>query len=155
MNKFKKILRITEHDDERVQALEYRSYAEAGFLIAVLSALDVSIRGLVLSHPLSEWGMSLFILIIYIIYVGARQITMRITKDDLLEEDEKKKNRAEEVSVLLGIALFVIWRKVILKENFIPSGLLNWIENIGVFMVILIATYGMVYLFRNKKQSEI
>ncbi|WP_456364817.1 hypothetical protein [Priestia aryabhattai] len=51
MNKFKKILRITEHDDERVQALEYRSYAEAGFLIAVLSALDVIIRGLVLSHP--------------------------------------------------------------------------------------------------------
>jgi len=36
------ILRIIEHDDERVQALEleYRSYAEAGFLIAVL----VSIR---------------------------------------------------------------------------------------------------------------
>ncbi|MFL7944448.1 hypothetical protein ACKA0G_28755 (plasmid) [Priestia megaterium] len=67
MNKFKKILRITEHDDERVQALEYRSYAEAGFLIAVLSALDVIIRGLVLSHPLSEWGMSLFVLIIYII----------------------------------------------------------------------------------------
>ncbi|WWB84536.1 DUF6773 family protein [Priestia aryabhattai] len=155
MNRLKKILRITEHDDERVQALEYRSYAEAGFLIAVLSALDVIIRGLVLSNPLSEWGMSLFILIIYIIYVGARQITMRITKDDLLEEDEKKKNRAEEVAALLGIALFVIWRKVILKENFIPSGLLNWIENIGVFMVIFIATYGVMYLFRNKKQSEI
>ncbi|MGG0752328.1 hypothetical protein, partial [Priestia megaterium] len=121
----------------------------------VLSALDVIIRGLVLSHPLSEWGMSLFILIIYIIYVGARQITMRITKDDLLEENEKKKNRAEEVSALLGIALFVIWRKVILKESLIPSGLLNWIENIGVFIVIFIVTYGMTYLFRNKKQSEI
>ncbi|MBE5103466.1 DUF6773 family protein [Priestia aryabhattai] len=155
MNKFKKILRITEHDDERVQALEYRSYAEAGFLIAVLSALDVIIRGLVLSHPLGEWGMSLFVLIIYIIYVGARQITMRITKDDLLEEDEKKKNRAEEVATLLGIVLFVIWRKVILKEGLIPSGLLNWIENIGVFIVIFIVTYGMTYLFRNKKQSEI
>ncbi|MED3922720.1 hypothetical protein P4644_23815 [Priestia aryabhattai] len=155
MNKFKKILRITEHDDERVQALEYRSYAEAGFLIAVLSALDVIIRGLVLSYPLSEWGMSLFILVIYIIYVGARQITMRITKDDLLEEDEKKKNRTEEVSVLLGIALFVIWRKVILKESLMPSGLLNWIENIGVFIVIFIVTYGMTYLFRNKKQSEV
>ena len=52
------ILRITEHDDERVQALEYRSYAEAGFLIAVLSALDVIIRGLILNHSPNEWGMS-------------------------------------------------------------------------------------------------
>lgn len=35
------ILRITEHDDKGVQALEYRSYPEAGFLIAVLSSLEV------------------------------------------------------------------------------------------------------------------
>ncbi|XIH25853.1 hypothetical protein C1N73_31555 (plasmid) [Priestia aryabhattai] len=54
---------------------------------------------------MSEWGMSLFILIIYIIYVGARQITMRITKDDLLEEGEKKKTEQRKLLLYLYYAL--------------------------------------------------
>lgn len=152
--KFKEFFRITEYDDERVKTLEYKAYAEAGFIIAILSLIDILIRGIFLDRPFTEWIMSFIILIIYIVYIGIRQYTMNISKENLLEEEEKKKKHIEEASIFISILLYMLWRKVIKGENFIPSGLNSWIQSISILIVIIIVTYAIAYLLTKKLQTS-
>lgn len=87
----RKLFSIAEYDDERIKVLEQKSYSEAGILIALLAFIDLVVRGIFMDRPLSEWVLSLILVVTYIIYVFIRQSFMKITKDHLLEKEEKEK----------------------------------------------------------------
>ncbi|CAM4323323.1 DUF6773 family protein [Paenibacillus tarimensis] len=142
----RKWMKITVHDDERVQALEYRSYAEAGFLVAVISFLDMVIRGVFLDRPLSEWAFSAAVFGVFILYVFIRNITFRIRDEDLLEADELKEKRTEEVTFFIAFALYVGWRKVYRGMEVLPSGWVDWAQSLLAMIVIYVVIYGFLYL---------
>ncbi|PZD95820.1 hypothetical protein DNH61_10225 [Paenibacillus sambharensis] len=142
----RKWLRITEHEDERVQALEYRSYAEAGFLVAVICFLDMVIRGVFLDRPLSEWAFSAAVFVVFILYVYIRNTSFRIRDEDLLEPDELKEKRHDEVTFFIAFALYVGWRKVYRDMEVLPSGWVDWAQSLLALIVIYTVIYGFLYL---------
>lgn len=152
--KLKKIFSITEYEDERVKALEYKSYSEAGFLLVVLAFIDLVVRGIFMDCPLSEWIVSLIFVVTYIIYVFIRQSFMKITKDHLLEKEEKRKNNIEEFSFLGTVFLYVLWKKVIQGTSLIPSGMYDWIISLVVFVVICAFMYSLSVIISKKIQKK-
>lgn len=152
--KLKKIFSITEYEDERVKALEYKSYSEAGFLLVVLAFIDLVVRGIFMDRPLSEWIVSLIFVVTYIIYVFIRQSFMKITKDHLLEKEEKRKNNIEEFSFLGTVFLYVLWKKVIQGTSLIPSGIYDWIISLVVFVVICAFTYSLSVIISKKIKKK-
>ncbi|WP_407545334.1 DUF6773 family protein [Priestia sp. HNGD-A6] len=152
--KLKKIFSITEYEDERVKALEYKSYSEAGFLLVVLAFIDLVVRGIFMDRPLSEWIVSLIFVVTYIIYVFIRQSFMKITKDHLLEKEEKRKNNIEEFSFLGTVFLYVLWKKIIQGTSLIPSGMYDWIISLVVFVVICAFMYSLSVIISKKIQKK-
>ena len=152
--KLKKIFSITEYEDERVKALEYKSYSEAGFLLVVLAFIDLVVRGIFMDRPLSEWIVSLIFVVTYIIYVFIRQSFMKITKDYLLEKEEKRKNNIEEFSFLGTVFLYVLWKKVIQGTSLIPSGMYDWIISLVVFVVICAFMYSLSVIISKKIKKK-
>ncbi|MGN8232083.1 DUF6773 family protein [Priestia flexa] len=150
----RKLFSIAEYDDERIKVLEQKSYSEAGILIALLAFIDLVVRGIFMDRPLSEWVLSLILVVTYIIYVFIRQSFMKITKYHLLEKEEKRKNNIEEYSFLVTFFFYVLWKKVVQDTSLIPSGVYDWTLSILVFIVLAAIMYGLSIIISKAFQKN-
>ncbi|MBM7702425.1 DUF6773 family protein [Metabacillus iocasae] len=137
----KSFFRLTSSNDERVQALEYRAFAEAGFLVFLLLLLDVFVRAFLYNRPLSEWIVSILLIGCFSIYFTIRRATMGIDEETLLEGEELKAEKlAERISAFGGILYGITFIAV---NGGTPDGWEQWLKQ----FYVLILLSGGIYLF--------